>query len=143
MKDVKDEAVGFFERIIDDVISISIEKSYIVGYDAMRSIFSASELLYRTAHIDANSQYPLGPERPIKRYLPAAGEDCDVIRPYITSIGYCNWTRCTVLEVEGDKFTIQYANTDKAVTVRENVIFAPLGERTLDHEWRMGLDIGS
>lgn len=103
-----------------------------MGYDALRFIFNSSSEFYKTARADLGLKFPIGVSRPLERYEPAPGEECDVVRPYITSTSFCGWTRCTVLEVDAGKYTLQYVNTAAPTVVRGEVWFAPLGTRTQD-----------
>lgn len=63
----------------------------------MRFVFNPSSEFYKTSNIDMSLNYPLGKDRPFEQYNPMEGEDCDTVKPYITSTSFCGWTRCTVL----------------------------------------------
>lgn len=114
-----------------------------IGADALRYIFDASQTFYKGARIDQNSEYPLGLTRPLQKYTPQVGEECDVIRPYITSVGTCWWTRCKVTSFENGKYGIEYLNSEEKSPIREYAHFAPLGSRTPEFEWRLGLEMGA
>lgn len=122
---------------------MAIGNDFRVGFDAMRFIFNLNADYYKSANLDLSLAYPIGKDHPLPQYSPAAGEECDVVRPYITSTSFCGWTRCTVLEVDNNKYTLQYANTANPSILREKPWFAPLGSRTQDYDWRMGLDMGA
>ena len=132
LKDVKDNVVDFLEDLIDTAIVISIRKDFRVGFDALRMVFNCNSEFYRTARNDSTLKYPIGLQRPLPKYCPAIGEECDVVRPYITSTSFCGWTRCTVLEIDGNKYTLQYINTAIPTVVRGDLWFAPLKQRTQD-----------
>ena len=97
IKDVKNECVEHYEALIDTLIKLSIESEYQVGFDAIRLIFCHNSEFYKTANLDPTLNYPLGKDRPLVQHFPKVGEECDVVKPYITSTGFCGWTRCTVV----------------------------------------------
>lgn len=97
--DIKPDSLPHYEQIIDDIIICSINNYFLVGFDALRSIFNTNAEFYKKANVDLAMKFPLGIHRPLINYEPKVGEECDVVKPYITSTSYCGWVRCKVQEI--------------------------------------------
>ena len=99
LKEVREDLLDGLEHLIDEAILISIRWEFRVGFDAIRCIFNTAADFYKGNRNDMSLKYPLGVNRPLSNYSPSIGEECDVVRPYITSNNICGWTRCKVLEI--------------------------------------------
>ena len=99
LKDIKEDILEYLEHLIEEAITLSISKDFRVGFDALRCVFNTASEFYKTNRNDMSLKHPIGLNRPLSNYSPKIGEECDVVRPYITSTSFCGWTRCTVLEI--------------------------------------------
>ena len=75
----------------------SLDSHYNVGSFALKFIFNPNAEFYKVADIEESAKYPLGKMRPLSNYAPVIDEECDVVKPYVTSINECGWVRCKVL----------------------------------------------
>ncbi len=98
---------------------------------------------YKHNNLDTSLKHPLGFNRKLNYYEPEVGEEVDVVKPYITSTGYCAWTRGTLLSKENKKYTVKYHNTESPSTTKDIPFFDKLGTRTQDYDWRNSLEFGS
>lgn len=110
IKNINPESHDFLEECIKDIIKISVSKRFAVGTEALRNIFNTEAEFYKHSRLDIESRFPLGKRHPLHYYEPEVGEECDIVKPYISSITYCGWTRCTVIAKEGKKYLVKYAN---------------------------------
>lgn len=94
-----------------DVISTSVHSHFKIGTQALRYIFDTSMHYYKQNNLDTSQRQPLGVTRQLNFYEPQIGEQVDIVKPYITSTGYCCWTRATFLAKENKKYTVKYSNT--------------------------------
>ena len=97
-------------RCLKDVIDTAIRTQFRVGSMAVRAIFDTNNNFYKQNNTDTNQRFPIGQNRPLSWMEPEVGEQVDVVRPYITSTGYCAWVRGTLLSKEGKKYTVKYEN---------------------------------
>jgi hypothetical protein len=94
--------------------------------------------------LDRNLDFPIGRANPLPRYHPQINEECDVVKPYITTTSPCTWVRCTVLSISNNGvYIIKYCNSIESTTLKEIPFFAPLGTRCKDYDWRMSLKPGN
>ena len=129
-------------KCLKDAIDTALRTQFRVGSVTLRQIFDCNANLYKQNNLDTNQRYPLGPNRLIDFMEPEVGQDVDVVKPYITSTGYCAWTRGTLIGKEAKKYTVKYDNTETPSTVHSQPFFDVRGSRTPDHEWRMALETG-
>jgi hypothetical protein len=108
---VNPELLEFFESCIKDTIRIAVRRKFWVGVEALRNIFNTEAEFYKHARLDSELKYPLGIRHPINNYRPEVGEECDIVKPYLSNITYCGWTRCTVIAKDGNKLIVKYANS--------------------------------
>lgn len=93
--------------------------------------------------LDRNLDFPIGRANPLPRYSPQVNEECDVVKPYITTTSPCSWVRCTILSINSNNtYTIKFANAAESTTPKDPPLFAPFGTRCKDHDWRMALKPG-
>ena len=86
-------------------------------------------------------QYPIGKDNALVEFTPTLNEECDAVRPYISCTSVSTWSRCLFLGMnENGVATVKFSNLNDMISVR--TLFAPLGSRCFDHDWRMGLNVG-
>ena len=95
-------------KCLKDAINTAIETKFRVGSITLRQIFDCNANLYKQNNLDTNQRYPLGINRTLNYIEPEVGEDVDVVKPYLTSTGYCAWTRGTLVGREGKAYTVKY-----------------------------------
>ena len=143
LKAVNQDIRALVEQCIFDIINKSLSQEFRVGSQALKVIFDTACEYYKHNNLDPTLRYPLGINRQLNWYEPEAAQSIDVVKPYISSTNYCGWSRGILLEKESKKYVLKYDNTETTTTVKDLPFFDKLGERTKDHDWRMGLDIGS
>ena len=101
-----------YEALLRHVVSTSIKHDLVVGFDSLRLIFDHLAEFYKHNLHDKSVEFPLTRERPIQLYFPAVGEECDVVRPSLTTTSRMGWTRCKVLAINNSGvYTVRFHNT--------------------------------
>jgi hypothetical protein len=125
------------------IIDYAIQHRFVVGSESLRMLFDSNAEYYKYNMLDRNIDYPIGRDNPLERYFPEVNEECDVVKPYITTTSPCGWVRCLVLNITNNGvYTVKYANHSDVNVLKDKPHFAPLGSRCKDHEWRMNLKVG-
>lgn len=81
------------EDCVSEIITQATESDFKIGHEALRCIFDTNNEYYKHTNLDLTGRQPLGEDRPLNWYEPEVGEAVDVVKPYITSTGFCGWTR--------------------------------------------------
>ena len=137
------EKLKHYEVLFRYVIETALKFELNVGSDSLRLIFDSASEFYRKNMLDNNVEHPLGRERPLKHHFPAVGEDCDVVRPGLTTTSRMGWTRCRVLSISNSGvYGLRFWNSNETYNIGDGYWFAQLGERTPEFEWRKGLGVG-
>ena len=129
------------EDILLRILFVGLNSRFSYGLEAARHIFNVKAEYYEYNCIDRNLDFPIGRLHPLPKFVPTINEECDVLKPYVTCTAPCVWTRCLVLNSnEQGVTTIKFANQTEITSIRG--LFAPLGSRCTDYEWRMALEVG-
>jgi hypothetical protein len=63
--------------------------------------------------------------------MPVVGEECDIVRPCLTTTSRMGWTRCKVLSISNaGVYTVKFINSNDTNILHDGFWFAPFGTRT-------------
>lgn len=132
-----------YEEVLLYLQEAVLRSRFVLSVEVLRYLYDLNAEFYKFNNLDRALDFPLGRAHPLPRYQPQINEECDVVRPYITMISSCNWVRCTVLAINGNgHYIVRYGNSTEQTTLKDLPWFAPLGTRSKDYDWRIGLKVG-
>ena len=137
------EKTKYYEMLMRYIVDTALSSGLNAGAEALKTLFDGNAEFYKRNLHDNNVEFPLTRERPLAVYTPVAEEECDCVKPGLTTTSKMGWTRCKILNIShSGAYTVRFANSSDPVTMSEGYWFAPLGSRTEDFEWRCNLKAG-